>query len=567
MTRTTILALCLTALLGACGDDGADGADTADAAVDAAIDTRDADSADVGADTASDTASPADADASDTADTDAADVATDATVDDTAPADVLDAEDTSDAQDTTPSDVADASPADGGGTDTVIAPEDNVVADGSFERWAGGLPLGWVGAATNLASDGIAEDASLAHDGVRACQLVNAASGHKRFTTAPFALAAGRYTCTYWVRGAGEIRNARYTDDYSSYSGYTTVDDDAWREVVYTFNQAADAAAFELVFSVRNTGAARDHLHLDDVRCARAPEPCDTVTCEAWQTCVNADAACATAPGFCADAGDCAAWETCGDDHRCALAAGRCDATIDCDGETPVCDVATHTCVAGDPCAGVTCEAWQACRPADAACVVAPGRCARLSDCDDALPTCDVATHTCVGVDAPANVVPNGGFEAWSDYSFGGAATYLLPDAWYGECDGCTPYFPTTEIAPANVRQYSASVHGGSYACQLVDTTVPADRFVTEPFPVVPGKTYDCAYRVRGKGTYRQRAYCGGWGPDTEFAAVDGADWQVAHFQMGGAVSWCVLVFYASNTDAAADHVQLDDVVCVDPTP
>ena len=39
------------------------------------------------------------------------------------------------------------------------------------------------------------------HDGIRSCQLANADSSHKRFTTAAMSMPAGRYHCSYWVRG------------------------------------------------------------------------------------------------------------------------------------------------------------------------------------------------------------------------------------------------------------------------------------------------------------------------------------------------------------------------------
>jgi len=574
--RTSTFLLCIAVGLGGCGDDPvASGADTAsDVTADTAApsDTSATDSL-VGTDTVSeqDTAPEPDSAVADSWTPDDTSTPVDTTEEDTLSADtesadtVEDVEDTWVAEDTAiGEDAADT----GGGEDTQIPAADNVVAEGSFESWSEGLPVGWYGEASNLSTDGVVEDTSAAHDGVRACQLINPGSSHKRFTTAPFDLLEGHYTCVYWVRGTGEIRNARYTGDYSSYSGYDAIDSDEWTPITYAFNAADDVTGFELIFSVRNTDAGRGHLHIDDVRCARAAEACDTVSCESWQVCEEATASCVTAPGYCGGADDCADWQVCGDDHLCALADGACEGTVDCDGDTPVCDLGTHTCVAGDPCAEVTCEEWETCRPSDASCQVTPGRCEALSDCDGALPVCDVATHDCVAVDAAANVVPNGGFEAWSEYTLGGGSTaYLLPDAWYGVCDGCSPYWPTTEISASDVRQYSAAVHGGSYACQLVDPSAPAERFVTEPFTVTPGTQYACSYRVRGHGTYRHRAYCGGWGPDTDFVAIDSDDWQTTHFTMSGAVSWCVLVFYASNTDADRDHLQLDDVVCIDPSP
>ncbi len=449
-------------------------------------------------------------------------------------------------------------------TDTDPGPVgDNVLAEGSFEAWAAGLPVGWVGAATNLSSDAIAEETGVAHDGVRSCRLTNTADGHKRFSTAPLALQAGTYACRAWARGQGEIRYGRYDGDYASYSGYTTIAGDAWEPVDYAFNVAADTPALELIFSVRLTGEAG--LVLDDVRCVRAPEACDTVTCEAWQVCEGPDGTCATAPGKCADTSECAPWQACGADHACVLATGACASTADCQGATPVCDLDAHLCVAGDPCADVSCQEWQICQPSDGQCVTADGRCVGLADCDQALPACDLSTHTCVAVDAPVNVVPNGGFEAWSTVILGTATEFLLPDHWYGICDGCTPYFPSTEIAANHVKPYTTAPHAGATALQLIEPSTPADRFVSEPFPVTPGVSYSCTYRVRGHGTYRQRGYCGAWNPDTDYQALDSDTWQQVPFTLGGNASWCVLILYASNTDADRDHLQFDDVVCIAP--
>jgi hypothetical protein len=447
-------------------------------------------------------------------------------------------------------------------TDTDPGPVgDNVLAEGSFELWADGLPVGWVGTATNLGADAISEVTDLAHDGVRACRLTNPGDGHKRFTTAPFALLAGDYACRYWVQGGGEIRNGRYDGDYSTYSGYTTVSGSAWQPVDYSFHLAADVAAFELIFSVRATAA--DGLVLDDVRCVRAPEACDTVTCEPWQVCQGPDGTCATAPGKCAADADCAPWQACDADHVCVLATGACTSTADCQEPTPVCDLEAHLCVAGDPCADVACNEWQVCEPQGGTCVTAEGRCVGLADCDQALPVCDLATHTCVAVDGPVNVVPNGGFEDWSTVVLGTSTEFLLPDHWYGLCDGCSPYYPTTEIDAHNVKPYTTAPHGGTTALQLIEPSTPADRFVSEPFPVTPGESYACAYWVRGHGTFRQRGYCGAWNPDTDYQAIDSDTWQQVTFTLGGNASWCVLILYASNTVADRDHVQFDDVVCI----
>ncbi len=461
-----------------------------------------------------------------------------------------------------------ASPPDtrGQGEDAGLPPQgDDIIVNGSFEVWTAGLPDGWVGAETSLASDSFAEDSSDAHDGLKSCQLINSTDSHKRFTTAATSLPRGRYHCSYWVRGVGEIRNARYDGDYSSYSSYTAIDTDLWDEVRYDFNVAADVTdVFELVFSVRNTVASRGHLRLDHVRCSRDIEPCDAISCEGWQVCDNDLPGCVTASGFCADADECAEWQTCDADHRCVTTAGRCVETGDCDGATPVCNTSTHLCEAGDPCADVSCDAWKERDPADSSCVLRDGHCMNTLDCTDNLPVCDVTTHTCEAVDHSANVIPNGGFEAWEDIWLWGASTttYHLPTSWYGYCDGCSPYYPDSELDPNDARPYTSSVHGGSTALQLIKTGQPGDRFETEPFSVLPTATYSCAYWVRGKGSHRQRAYCGGWEPDTQYQPVDSDSWEQVGFEINATSSWCVLILYTINTDSARDHVQFDDVVC-----
>jgi len=449
------------------------------------------------------------------------------------------------------------------GPDVIVPPAESVFVDGSFEYWVDGLPVGWYGSASNISTDNVAEELVNPKEGLRSCLLANVSDTHKRFSSAPQAFETGRYTCTYWVRGIGEIRNARYngtTDSFSSYSSYTAVSSSNWSQLRYEFNVPTRVPSFELVFSVRN--ASSPYLRLDDVRCTRAAEPCDAVTCEAWQICNPTTVACQAAPNLCDDGDDCEAWQLCDETHSCVLAPDFCLGTVDCGGATPVCDLSSHLCVAGDPCAGVVCDAWKQCDPTDSGCDVSPGRCDGLADCSGATPVCDRATHTCVAIDNPQNVVPNGGFEAWSTDTLG-ASSVLLPDYWYGLYDGTGTYFPATEITTANVRYYTAATQSGTGACQLVKTGVPADRFTTEPFTVVSGATYDCAYWVRGHGTMRHRSYCGAWGPDTDFVAYDSNDWQQVRFSLSGGSSKCVLIFYPSNTAADRDHLQLDDVVCI----
>lgn len=455
-----------------------------------------------------------------------------------------------------------------GGEDPVDAGEDPVeeelIDNGGFEQWGSTLPDAWFGSTSNIPSEGVLKDTLFPFEGDNACTLVNTSGTHKRFTTAARHAPAGRYDCTYMVRGQGEIRNAFFATDYSSYTSYTSVNDDDWRELSYEFNLANDVHdTFEFIFSVRNTDASRGHLVIDDVSCRRRPEPCDAVACEEWEQCRNDTAACEPRSGRCADDAGCNVWEQCNEDHRCEPRPGRCNSTQECAVNsplTPVCN-AGHHCEPGDPCAQVTCHAPRTCDDSTATCRLEEGVCVTTADCTGALPACDTATNTCVGADHPANIFPNGGFENWNTWKVPYRGDHWLPDDWYG-LDG----IGDTEIDPANVREYTTSVHGGQKALQLIGGQV-ADRFTSDAFDVPTGN-YACAYHVRGKGSLRHRSYStGGWSTQTPFVEIDSDEWQRIPFTMPGNVRDYRLIFYASRTDAARDHLQIDDVVCTKNAP
>ncbi|TSC32461.1 invertase recombinase-like protein [Corallococcus sp. Z5C101001] len=438
----------------------------------------------------------------------------------------------------------------------------NVIDNWGFEEWPGELPAKWLGSKSNFTSDVVRKETTNAFEGVNAVRLVNPSATHKRFTTLAKSMPAGRYSCTYQVRGTGEVRNAFFSDDYSSYSSYTTVSSSAWKQLAYNFNLAADVFdTFELIFSVRNTSG--DHLLLDDVRCVRAEEPCDRVSCETWQRCVNATATCEPLSGRCGDASACSEWQSCDETHTCVTSSDRCTRHADCAGTpaTPVCVTATHRCVAGDPCAGVTCSnPATSCNPTTGTCELAAGACFTTLDCRGALPACDPATRRCVSADHPANIIRNGGFESWSTYSIPYYGNNYIPDYWYGLDNGLTD--PGTEIKPSRLQPYTTATHGGSRALQFVVPIQVAERFSLEKFNVPTGN-YSCSYRVRGHGTIRHRSYSsGGWSVQTDFLTVDSDEWQPVFFRFVGNVRDWRLLFYPSRSVADRDHLQIDDVVC-----
>ncbi|WP_375758226.1 invertase recombinase-like protein [Corallococcus exercitus] len=439
--------------------------------------------------------------------------------------------------------------------------EVNVIDNGGFEEWPGALPALWSGSTTNI-EEAVQKVTTQAFEGVNAARLINTTDAHKRFSTAAKSMAAGRYSCTYQVRGKGEVRNAFFGTDYSNYSGYTAVDTQTWKQVAYSFNLAnAVFETFELIFSVQKTSG--EHLLIDDVRCVRAPEPCDQVSCEVWARCDNATATCQPLSGRCEDAADCNEWQTCDATHTCVTAEERCVRHADCAGtpETPVCDTATHLCVEGDPCAGVTCNnPATSCNPTTGVCELAEGACFTTYDCRGALPACDPATKRCVAADHSANIIRNGGFENWSTRAIPYYGNNFVPDFWYGLDNGVAD--PGTEIKPSRLVRYTSAVHGGSAALQFVVPIEVAERFSLEKFNVPTG-SYSCSYRVRGHGSIRHRLYSsGGWSPQTDFIAVDSDEWQPVFFRFTGNVRDWRLLFYPSRSVADRGHLQVDDVVC-----
>ncbi len=292
--------------------------------------------------------------------------------------------------------------------------------------------------------------------------------------------------------------------------------------------------------------------------CVRKPSPCDTNPCGAWATCDVVTGTCDALPGMCDAAADCWSWETCSASHVCELQPGRCGKTFDCStlAATPVCDLATHTCIAGDPCAAVTCSTWQVCDPAWGKCVAGPGACVTTADCKQDKPVCDTASHMCQPIDHASNVIRNGGFEQWDDDGYG----HQVPLYWMGTDFG-TDNTGDNEIPWSKLFQYSTATHSGALALKVVQPGI-AERFTSEGFDL-PSGTFSCAYWVRGHGTIRHRVYSkAGWSPYVDFVQVDSADWLQQTFTLQGNVTQVRLIFYPGMTLADRDHIQIDDVAC-----
>ncbi|WP_273701755.1 S-layer homology domain-containing protein [Tepidanaerobacter acetatoxydans] len=143
----------------------------------------------------------------------------------------------------------------------------NLLVNGDFEEWESGLPIAWYGLKSNLSKSNVNQVTDGPKSGNYTVQLIETSSNHKRFTTKSISLKAGvEYILTYWVKGKGEIRNAFYRDgNYSSYTAYTEIETDEWKEITYVFSYDKDVDDVEIIFSLKNTSEEKGHIQIDDV--------------------------------------------------------------------------------------------------------------------------------------------------------------------------------------------------------------------------------------------------------------------------------------------------------------
>ncbi|MBN2693900.1 lamin tail domain-containing protein, partial [bacterium] len=147
----------------------------------------------------------------------------------------------------------------------------NIIQNGGFEIWTNESSNAdnWGGSKTS--SSVSIKYTTSTNSGSNAAQLTNTSATHKRFTTVAQDIDSGSYSCTYYVRGKGQIRNAYGwgASSYSTYSSYSVIDSDTWSQITYDFTLASNLTAFELIFSFHSTSIDRDHLQIDDVVCIK----------------------------------------------------------------------------------------------------------------------------------------------------------------------------------------------------------------------------------------------------------------------------------------------------------
>lgn len=145
----------------------------------------------------------------------------------------------------------------------------------------------------------------------------------------------------------------------------------------------------------------------------------------------------------------------------------------------------------------------------------------------------------------------NSGFETW---------TTDQPDGWVGGA---------TNINADSLNQYTANVHNGTSACQLINITANHKRFTSQDIALVSGNAYSITFWVRGHGDIRTGWYDGGSGYNyNSYITVNSSNWtkysQV--FSCDTNTNVAEIIFSVRNTNADIDHLQIDDVIVNDTT-
>ena len=140
---------------------------------------------------------------------------------------------------------------------------DNLLSNAGFENWDGAAPAVWK---SNIGNAALSQSTT-AHSGQYAVKVTGDAQVNKRLSYAELSLKAGTYTFTYYVYGAEanahlktgyaimtDHKVADFRKDYI-YSDATTVTQDAWSLVTYTFKLDRPKTICLLVMNQKGSGA------------------------------------------------------------------------------------------------------------------------------------------------------------------------------------------------------------------------------------------------------------------------------------------------------------------------
>ncbi|HOH94051.1 MAG TPA: T9SS type A sorting domain-containing protein [Bacteroidales bacterium] len=146
-----------------------------------------------------------------------------------------------------------------------------VVFQSDFETWTdGSFPDGWGGSGTNIGITNVVKYTTSAYAGSNSCQLINATTSHKRFTTTAVPIESGTaYKVEFYAKGKGDIRlgikRTASIPSYMAYTPYTSINSSSWDMYSLTIIADTTSSDAEFILSVVSTDAAMEHLIIDNV--------------------------------------------------------------------------------------------------------------------------------------------------------------------------------------------------------------------------------------------------------------------------------------------------------------
>lgn len=147
-------------------------------------------------------------------------------------------------------------------------------------------------------------------------------------------------------------------------------------------------------------------------------------------------------------------------------------------------------------------------------------------------------------------LICNGDFENW---------TAGKPDCWFGS---------KTNLAAASVTQYTENPQSGNSAVKLMRTESTHQRFTSQPTTVENGKVYKITFWLKGKGEIRTGLFDDrsgdsfGYATYNNYISINSTTWQenTQYITAANNTSIAEFIFSLRNTDAALNHIQLDNV-------
>lgn len=162
----------------------------------------------------------------------------------------------------------------GNGSDTPTPQPsgENLLTNGDFEAWTGGLPDNWK--STSTASNATLSQSNDARGGLYAVLVTKGGTANKRLAYKEIALKAGTYTFSFYAKStttdpsqsqAGYVPVTNGAVGKYVYGGYTTLSNTSWTQVTTTFTLESEATVCLVMMNPKNSDyATSQDILVDD---------------------------------------------------------------------------------------------------------------------------------------------------------------------------------------------------------------------------------------------------------------------------------------------------------------